>query len=117
MLPGPRGAISMYYAMTERENLVDFLPKGGVGVEIGVAAGDFSQVLLERAQPTRLHLIDPWCHIEPAPDPREFLDNIARKPGPLYGPDYNALGETQHRAICDRFADRPEVTIHRQYSY
>lgn len=46
--------------MTEREKLVGFLPPGGIGAEIGVAQGEFAQVLLEQTKSVRLHLIDPW---------------------------------------------------------
>lgn len=37
-----------------------YIPKGGVGCELGVYCGDFTRVLLDVAQPTTLHLIDPW---------------------------------------------------------
>ena len=36
------------------------IPVGGVGCEIGVWRGAFSELLLERARPTALHLVDPW---------------------------------------------------------
>lgn len=36
------------------------LAKGGVGVEVGVWKGDFSASLLSRAEPRKLHLVDPW---------------------------------------------------------
>jgi hypothetical protein len=35
-------------------------PKNGVGAEIGVHQGDFSQQILEIAKPKKLFLIDPW---------------------------------------------------------
>jgi hypothetical protein len=38
----------------------DWLPKGGVGIELGVARGNFSKVLLEHARPRKLHLVDLW---------------------------------------------------------
>lgn len=36
------------------------LPKHGIGAEVGVWKGDFSQALLTLAKPRLLHLIDPW---------------------------------------------------------
>ncbi len=108
----------MYYVMTERENLVSFLPHGAVGAEVGVAQGDFSEVLLERAQPARLHLIDPWSHLEAADrDARAQLDEGARSPGSFGPPAYNELGDRQYDAACRRFAGHPEVVIDRQFSY
>ena len=43
-----------------RERLLDYLVKGGAVAEIGVWKGDFSAVLIEKLQPSALHLIDPW---------------------------------------------------------
>ena len=40
--------------------LLDALPKRGVVAEIGVAFGDFTSEILERACPATLHLIDSW---------------------------------------------------------
>lgn len=36
------------------------IPKGGIGAELGVHKGYFTQLLLDVAQPKRLHLVDPW---------------------------------------------------------
>lgn len=43
-----------------RQVLLELLPKHAVGAEIGVHKGDFSQYLLDRVAPKKLHLIDPW---------------------------------------------------------
>jgi hypothetical protein len=108
----------MYYVMTERENLVAFLPHGGVGAEVGVAQGDFAAVLLERARPSRLHLIDPWSYREDSKgSERQLLNEVAGKSGPFAPPATNEVAEEHYRAICDRFADRNDVTLHRQFSY
>ncbi|MEM9969122.1 MAG: class I SAM-dependent methyltransferase [Pseudomonadota bacterium] len=40
--------------------LLDRLPKGAVGAEVGVATGGLSLQMLKRAQPNKLYLIDPW---------------------------------------------------------
>lgn len=48
--------------LTDRRSLMASLPKGGIGAEIGVAEGCFSEVLLEVCQPRRLYLIDPWIY-------------------------------------------------------
>lgn len=44
----------------ERGELLNLLPKGSVGAEIGVWRGDFSSRLLSVVRPARLHLVDPW---------------------------------------------------------
>lgn len=37
-----------------------YIPKGGIGAELGVFKGNFSEVLLNLTNPKELHLIDPW---------------------------------------------------------
>jgi hypothetical protein len=113
-----KGAVSMYYVLSERENLVSFLPHGAVGAEIGVAHGDFSEILLDRARPSLLYLIDPWSHQEPDDqDPVTYLKGISRSPGSFGPPGENALGDEQYAAVRQRFANRPEVVFSRQFSY
>jgi len=108
----------MYYVISERENLVSFLPQGAVGAEIGVAHGDFSEVLLDRARPARLHLIDPWSHLEADDlDAVTYLEGISRSAGSFGPPADNTHGEEQYRAVQQRFAGRREVVYSRQFSY
>jgi len=45
--------------------VVQFL-SGGVGAELGVQKGYFSQYLLRHGQPDRLHLVDPWYLLGPS---------------------------------------------------
>ena len=40
--------------------VLDLLPVGSVGCEIGVWKGDFSARILEAVRPAELHLVDPW---------------------------------------------------------
>ena len=42
--------------LTQREELLKYLPKGWVGAEIGVAQGEYSAAILQSAQPAELHL-------------------------------------------------------------
>jgi hypothetical protein len=43
-----------------RAALVGMLPKGAVGAEIGVYTGVFSEMLIAKARPRRMFLVDPW---------------------------------------------------------
>lgn len=45
-----------------RQFLLEMLPKGSVGAEVGVHLGDFSQRILDVVRPTTLYLVDPWEH-------------------------------------------------------
>lgn len=108
----------MYYVLTERENLVSFLPEGAVGAEIGVAHGDFSEVLLDRARPARLHLIDPWSYLESDDlSAIRYLQEVSSSAASLALPTVSALGDEQYRAVQQRLAGRPEVVFSRQVSY
>jgi hypothetical protein len=45
-----------------REHVLQTIPEGSVGVEIGVHEGDFSQRILDESSTGELHLVDPWEH-------------------------------------------------------
>ena len=47
-------------AVPNREALLELLPKGGIVAEIGVDRGEFSRLILQKTQPSKLHLIDVW---------------------------------------------------------
>jgi hypothetical protein len=107
------------FALSNRNNLVQFLPKGRTGAEIGVARGDFSAVLLDRAAPRELHLIDPWSHLESNDlGGGEVLFRAARDPNAnLVPPAENRLGDEQFRFVSERFVADRRVHLHRQFSY
>ena len=112
----------MFYTLTRREELLHFLPKGGVGAEIGVAQGDFSQAILDAAAPSALHLIDPWSHLEIGSDLLGSADLLANQratgagESPAAVPE-NSEGFDTYSKVVERFATEPRVHIHRQYSY
>ncbi len=43
-----------------RKAVLDMIPKGAVGIEIGLWKGDFSAQILRAARPGTLHFVDPW---------------------------------------------------------
>ncbi len=45
--------------------LAQWLPKNGVGAELGVFQGRFSRTLLDASEASLLHLIDPWYLLTP----------------------------------------------------
>jgi SAM-dependent methyltransferase len=113
----------MYYVLTRREALLQHFPKGGIGVEIGVAQGDYSAMILEAAQPRELHLIDPWSHLETGSDllgAADLLSDLdaARSRGEQFdAPPENRKGDDEYAAVVARFDGNPHVRLHRQYSY
>lgn len=48
------------YLNNKRVQMLECLPKNGVGAEIGVFTGEFSKLLLKCLTPRELYLIDPW---------------------------------------------------------
>jgi hypothetical protein len=46
--------------VTNRESILNLLPKNSVGAELGVGSGDFSEDILEICNPKKLELIDVW---------------------------------------------------------
>jgi hypothetical protein len=77
--------------------MLELIPSGGVGAEIGVWKGGFSAVLLKTLNPQLLHLIDPWS----------FQPDV---PGAWYGGS-QAKSQADMDAIYDdvraKFADAP----------
>jgi len=52
---------SLAAGFTRRDDVATLIPAGGVGVELGVAAGDFSNRILERSEIGFLFSIDMWA--------------------------------------------------------
>jgi len=94
-----------------RDDVLRKLGRGGVGAEIGVFRGDFSERILLIARPRRLHLIDPWKF-----EPGAAYDQS------LYGRGH-ASGQAAMDAIHDSVRERFDheiqvgtVVIHRSGS-
>jgi len=113
----------VYYVLTSREQLLPFFPKVGVGAEIGVAQGDYSEAILAAAQPRELHLVDPWSHLEDGSGllnaDRLLADtDAARSRGvAIEPPPANPQGDELFSAVTRRFESDARVKLNRQYSY
>ena len=94
-----------------RAELLRALPRGSVGMEIGVHIGDFSRQLLDSIAPRELHLVDPW---ELSTDPayaRAWYGGAAK--------GGTAEMDARFAGVKARFAAAIEagiVTVHRSYS-
>lgn len=88
-----------------RDALLKLIPRGGIGVEIGVNRGAYSKKIIEFAAPRQLHLIDPW--------PVDSGDDYIK----TYGvrDDMQAHYELVKLEFADRIG-HGEVVLHRQYS-
>ena len=47
-----------------RIKLLDILDKKSIGAELGVCGGDFSEILIEKIEPSKLYLVDVWREID-----------------------------------------------------
>jgi len=88
---------------------VERIPRGSVGVEIGVWRGDTSARFLERCG--FLHMVDPWA-VEPYQDDPDYLKKYSKLTGSLDPADFQKYYDNIYRDVCGRFKDRP-VKIHR----
>jgi hypothetical protein len=87
-----------------RLKLLSKMPKGGVAAEIGVWNGGFSSVILDKTEPARLHLIDPWLY---QPDFRNTAFGRPRNEGRM---------DEMYEEVAARFSDDPRVVLHRGLS-
>lgn len=95
----------------KRRFLLDNLPKGSRGVEIGVHIGDFSRKILDVVQPAELYLVDPW----------EYQQSDIYKDALYGGGAKNGQMEMDERykSVCKRFDQEVQkgvVKIRREYS-
>ncbi|MEO3474793.1 class I SAM-dependent methyltransferase [Roseomonas sp. CAU 1739] len=86
----------MHVVINARATIVEVLPKGGIGAEIGVFRGSFSRVIFANARPKKLFLVDPW-------------ENSAR---PEHAASWYAAGgqndmEKIHGEVTHIFGNRP----------
>lgn len=89
-----------------RGRVLNALPKNGNVCEIGVARGAFSQALLRRLSPRKLHLIDPWEYN--AKGYRLDSNNVAQREM-----------ENRYLSVRSKYENKIKsniVTIHRGYS-
>lgn len=92
--------------MADRKAYIcDLLPHEGVGVEIGVFLGQFSKIILEKAKPKKLYLVDPWGFDTSFPDEikkerrtREQMDEMARSVK-------KELGKKKNVKVCRQTSD------------
>lgn len=94
----------MQLDLLDRKSLIGSLPHGGIGAEIGVATGGFSQVILEVNQPRELWLVDIWHHQDDGAygiDPANAAESVQ---------------EGYYHAVVAMFADRPHVHVLREWS-
>jgi hypothetical protein len=89
-----------------RQQLLELMPRHSVCAEIGVWKGDFSQAILDVAQPRALHLIDPWVFTT-AYGKRWYGGGSASNQQDM---------DVIYQDVCSRFQHLPGVTIHRSTS-
>src|SRR5262245_5382236 len=80
------------YLVAGRTELVSYLPRNGRGCEIGVQNGNFSRILVDKAAPAELHLIDPWRHFSVAEYARDLANVEQKKQDEIFD------------GVCRRFA-------------
>jgi hypothetical protein len=92
--------------------VVDRIPRGSIGVEIGVWRGDSSAKFLSKA--ARLHLVDPWSVGAYGADPA-YLKRYSVLVGSSKPEDFEKYYEDVFRSVCKRFVKNP-VIVHRMTS-
>jgi hypothetical protein len=86
--------------------LLKQMPKNAICAEIGVWRGEFSREIGRRTRPRELHLVDPWLFMPSFPT-RWYGGKAAK--------DQVEMDEI-YQSVCARFADQPQVVVHRRKS-
>ena len=95
--------------LVSRSELVKQLPHNAVVAEIGVARGDFSQVILANAFPRKLHLIDSWAYQDKSIYPGTINPQRNSQKKQIQNYDY----------VSQRFShqiQKDQVVVHKGYS-
>jgi hypothetical protein len=97
----------MLIVNTTRQQIITCLPNHNNVCEIGVDVGNYSLDILNNCNPNKLHLIDPWVHID---DPSYKNDTV----------NVNSRQEEKYRNVLKRFSNEilsGQVKVHRGFSY
>lgn len=86
-----------------RSAVLEVLPKASIGIEVGVARGDFSKRILNTVKPQRLILVDPW-HI---------AEEGSQKHAAHYGSDRvdQSFLDARYDSVLNRFKEQREKAI------
>jgi len=90
-----------------RNDILSCIAPRGVAAEIGVAEGGYSECLLARLKPKKLHLIDPW-RFQDSPDYVMDANNTS-----------DEEGERRYKGVLEKFAEPIRagvVKVHRALS-
>ncbi len=90
--------------LTDRTTLMASLPKGGIGAEIGVSSGFFSDVLLRVCKPKMIYLIDSWQH-QTKPKLKDDASNVVQ-----------AGHDECYARVVDLFGEDTRVEIRKGFS-
>ena len=94
-----------------RKFLLEMLPKNSVAAEIGVHKGAFSIQILRTANPSELHLIDPWKYQDSGTYSSALYGGKAK--------GRQAEMDERYQAVCGRFETETRsgrVRVHRGFS-
>jgi hypothetical protein len=111
----------MYFVMTDRNGLVRLVPKQAVWAEVGVYKGDFSQIVVDTAEPKEYFLIDNWRFDIKDQNPLdEKTENFSNFQGSVhwqhFGDDANAHQEQNYQDVVRRFSENSAIKVIRAES-
>jgi hypothetical protein len=85
-----------------RNELLKVLPKNSIGAEVGVCEGDYSEIILNVVNPSKLFLVDIWGHISLSYHDHNMVDNQKQ--------------EKRFQNVVKRFLNNPNAYIIRSLS-
>lgn len=106
---------------TNSVSILDKIPHGSIGAEIGVWKGDSSELFLKKTNPLELHLVDPWSFDAfsinlSEEEYKSDIEKYSRLTNSKDKKSFETYYDSIYKGVIRRFKDYDNVIIHRKTS-
>jgi hypothetical protein len=113
-----RKIINMFFVVSDRNVLIEYLAKGGIGAELGVFKGENAEFILKTVNPKELHLVDQWRwsfdENNPFADIPKHLSEVEKINKDYIGENINGTLQNYSILVREKFKDNSNVFIYRK---
>ena len=112
-IPALRAELLSDHRISSRKFVTDFIPKGGIGAELGVFTGLFSTILLRHTAAERIYFVDPWWEAfgEHYPDWGTYTGNGKLRTRSAYEAATSRIGKLKKRTQAEIIVGTADVFL------